>query len=117
MTSPTGRTVGRTCSVTGTSLTVNFSRVVTPWFSAAEALDAVEFVVVVAVVVVVVVLAGGGVEDWPLRPVQRAPTKRRRAGVFRASFVVFGYIRSVVLVFAFGGVKHPPCHAWVAGEP
>ena len=29
MTSPTGRTVGRTCSVSGTSLTVYFSRVVT----------------------------------------------------------------------------------------
>jgi hypothetical protein len=56
MTSPIGRTVGSTCSVIGTSLTVNFSSVVTFCFSA----DAVE----VEAVAVVSGEAGGGVEDW-----------------------------------------------------
>src|SRR5580658_7598455 len=106
-----GRTVGRICSVTGTSLTVNVSRVVTFWFSAPAAVEDVELGAAGIAVVVVVGAGGGGVEDCAFRPEQRAPAKRRTAGPLRASFWFFRYIMFVVLVFAVESVKHPPCHA------
>src|ERR1700683_5562507 len=62
ITSPIGLTVGSTCSVIGTSLTVYFSRVVTDWFSA-DAAEVPVVGVIAGAVVVAAGLAGGGVDD------------------------------------------------------
>src|SRR5476649_1025759 len=66
MTSPTGRTVGRTWSSSGTSLTVYFSRVVT----------------------VVGAAAGGGVELCARRPAVRHAVAQAIAKLTRISLVV-----------------------------
>jgi hypothetical protein len=92
MTSPMGRTVGSTCSVIGTSLTVNFSRVVTCSFSVLDAVPPAETVVEV----VVVVVAGGGVEDWACNPALNAKAKQQSAGHFTARFWVLRYMMSLV---------------------
>ena len=83
MTSPIGRTVGRTCSVIGTSLTVYFSSVVTLSDLRDEAAELGGG------------LSGGGVEDCPCSPAPRAQAAPSTACSFSASF--FG-IRCIVLL-------------------
>src|ERR1035441_302725 len=80
-----GRTVGSTCSLIGTSLTVYFSRVV---IFPIELVDGVE-----VVVVVVGGLSGGGVEDCARNSTERAQARQRAAGPIKATFV---FIRCIV---------------------
>jgi hypothetical protein len=79
ITSPTGRTVGRTCSPSGTSLTVYFSRVVT-W---SESVAAAGAVVVVVVVVVV---------DCARSPIARLPKMQPAAELVLISLAMVSFM-------------------------
>jgi hypothetical protein len=79
MTSAIGRTVGSTWSLSGTSLTVYFSSVVTFCFSAVDA------VVTGAGVVAACWSAGGGVDDWARSPTQATQAAQNAARDFKAS--------------------------------
>src|SRR5580704_14362235 len=80
-----GRTVGRICSVRGTSLTVYFSSVVTCSEAAFEAVEGVVEVVTGGV-------AGGGVDDCAFNPAQNRPAEQRRAALLRNLFVEVRFI-------------------------
>src|SRR5271166_2833266 len=97
-----GRTVGRTCSWIGTSLTVYFSRVVIFPIE----LELVEALAPGAtsdeVVVVAGGFSGGGVEDCARNPAHRAQAAQRRAGPFKADILFVRYIISVVFLRLVG---------------
>src|ERR1039457_5202041 len=92
-----GRTVGSTCSLIGTSLTVYFSRVV---IFPIELVDGVE-----VVVVVVGGLSGGGVEDCARNSMERAQARQRAAGPIKATFVFIRCIVSLTFLRLLGDRK------------
>jgi hypothetical protein len=95
ITSPIGLTVGSTCSVIGTSLTVYFSRVVTDCFSAVAAEVPVVGVIAGAAAGAAGGLAGGGGDDCARPETARAPEISRAARVLDPSLVFLEGIGSL----------------------
>jgi hypothetical protein len=73
---------------------VYFSRVVTFWSSAPEAV--LDEDVVVFVVFVDAGGAGGGLEDWPLTPTHMAQATQRTAALLRTTFLDLMVMMSLV---------------------